>query len=327
MSHVPFDRRSVPVDASQGFVMADDGWRIRTIELKPEGVPRGSILFAGGRADFIEKYLESLLHWRQCGWTVTAFDWRGQGGSGRLVEGSVAGHIDDFSRWVADFAGIERVWRAATSGPHILVGHSMGGHLLLRYLAEHGPPVAGAVLSSPMAAFRVPLPERLVRWVSARMAAGGCARDYAWGQGDRPVPYTGVRQRRLTSDKERYVDELWWLNAKPELAMGGTSWGWLAAAYRSIDRVAAPGFLEDIRTPVLLVASWRDRVVRTRAAIAAVRRIPAHEIALFPGEHELLRERDPCRLAVWNRIDRFMADLRDPATATGANAMKEPLQG
>ena len=37
------------------------------------------MLFAGGRSDFIEKYLESYAHWHRAGWDVTAFDWRGQG--------------------------------------------------------------------------------------------------------------------------------------------------------------------------------------------------------------------------------------------------------
>ena len=47
---------------------------------QPAGIrPRGRMLFAGGRSDFIEKYLESYAHWHRAGWDVTAFDWRGQG--------------------------------------------------------------------------------------------------------------------------------------------------------------------------------------------------------------------------------------------------------
>src|SRR5256885_5327523 len=39
-------------------------------------------LFQGGRGDIFEKYLESFSHWKGQGWTITSFDWRGQGGSG-----------------------------------------------------------------------------------------------------------------------------------------------------------------------------------------------------------------------------------------------------
>ena len=40
-----------------------------------------------GRGDAYEKYLETFEHWRLRGWSVTAADWRGQAGSGRLGSG------------------------------------------------------------------------------------------------------------------------------------------------------------------------------------------------------------------------------------------------
>src|SRR3546814_5649169 len=79
-------RRRLPDDSEAGFWTAPDGCRIRTLRLRPEAGRRGAILFAGGRADYFEKYLESLIHWRARGWDVTAFDWRGQGGSGVLPD-------------------------------------------------------------------------------------------------------------------------------------------------------------------------------------------------------------------------------------------------
>src|SRR3546814_18008763 len=91
-------RRRLPDDSEAGFGTAPDGCRIRTLRLRPEAGRRGAILFAGGRADYFEKYLESLIHWRARGWDVTAFDWRGQGGSGVLPDtGPRIGHIADFS--------------------------------------------------------------------------------------------------------------------------------------------------------------------------------------------------------------------------------------
>src|SRR3546814_17662589 len=63
-----------------------------------------------------------------------------------------------------------------------------------------------------------------------------------------------------------------------------------------------------ISVPVLLAASAGDRVVHTGRAVKLLKRIPRHEIALFDGAHELLRERDDVRRAIWERIDRFMED-------------------
>ena len=79
--------------------MAPDGFAIRRIDWGPaeEGAgadgpaPRGSLLFLPGRGDAYEKYLETLDGWAGQGWRVTAMDWRGQGGSGRLGADAVTG--------------------------------------------------------------------------------------------------------------------------------------------------------------------------------------------------------------------------------------------
>lgn len=301
-------RRHLPDDAEIGHWTAIDGWQIRTLRLRPAGPARGAVLFAGGRADFIEKYLESLIHWRDSGWDVTSFDWRGQGGSGRMTSDPLVGHVSDFAVWVNDLAGLTAEWRKNVQGPHILIGHSMGGHLMLRYVAEQAPDVAALVLSSPMIGIRAPLPVGIVRKIAAAKVRQGQARFYAWGQSARAGAPHSLRQRRLTSDAERYSDELWWHARQPELVLRGTSWGWIDAAYRSIAALAAPGVPEGIRLPVLLVASQKDRVVQTARAVELVRRVPCHEIALYNGAHELLRERDDIRRAMWERIDRFMED-------------------
>lgn len=301
-------RRHVPGDAENGHYAASDGWQIRTLRLRPAGPGRGAILFAGGRADFIEKYMESLVHWRNRGWDVTTFDWRGQGGSGRVADDPNVGHADDFAAWLGDLTGLSAEWRATVAGPHMLIGHSMGGHLMLRHVAEQAPPVAGLVLSSPMIGFRTPLPEAIVRRIAAAKVRAGLAARHAWGQKARLALADPIRQRRLTSDRARYADEMWWFEQRPELLLGGASWGWIDAAYRSTDILTAPGAMEGIAAPVLLAATKGDRVVDTVRTVVAVSRIPRHEIALFRGGHELLRERDDIRYAMWGRIDRFMEE-------------------
>lgn len=300
--------RALPDDAEVGSWAAADGWPVRVLRLRPVGRARGAILFLGGRADFFEKYIESLVHWREQGWDVSAFDWRGQGGSGRFADDPMAGHADSFSTWVDDLAGFVTHWRALVAGPHMLIGHSMGGHLLLRYLTDHDPSLAGAVLSAPMIAFHAPLPAKLVRRLAVARVQDGRGRQYAWGQSARPAAGQRLRQRRLTSDRARYADELWWQANHPELALGGTTWGWINAAYASTDRLLRPDGLEGVKVPVLLIGAKKDRVVDTAEAVSAISRIPDHEIALYPGAHELLRERDDIRRPVWQRIETFMEE-------------------
>src|SRR3954462_6263734 len=105
-----FDRRAVPAEAKLSTWDASDGWRLRRIDwAQPRGAKsRGSLLFAGGRGDFIEKYLEIQNHWFERGWNITAFDWGGQGGWRAGVEGAAA---DSFDSMVGDLGGLAADWR------------------------------------------------------------------------------------------------------------------------------------------------------------------------------------------------------------------------
>jgi lysophospholipase len=82
-------RRAVPGGAAFAEWRAPDGWACRRLDwLQPaDRDARGSLLFAAGRGDFIEKYLEIYAWWHAAGWNVTAFDWRGQGRSRGTIKG------------------------------------------------------------------------------------------------------------------------------------------------------------------------------------------------------------------------------------------------
>src|SRR3546814_8207935 len=102
---VPADfRRRLPDGAIVDHWTAADGWPLRRFDW-PGDPPsaRGSILFQGGRGDIFEKYLETFAHWHNRGWSITSFDWRGPGGSGRLSADPHIGHVADFATFIADF--------------------------------------------------------------------------------------------------------------------------------------------------------------------------------------------------------------------------------
>ena len=147
--------RAIPPDARVTYWRAADGWAVRRFDR--DGAGRGAILFQAGRADMFEKYLESFDHWHAAGWSVTAFDWRGQGGSGRLGADPHVGHCASFAPWIDDLAGFWRDWRAGRAGPAVLMGHSMGGYLALRAMVEGRVAPDAAVLVAPMLGLRSPV--------------------------------------------------------------------------------------------------------------------------------------------------------------------------
>jgi lysophospholipase len=301
-----FDRRIIPADARFDSWRAADGWTYRTLERRrAESAPaRGSLLFAGGRGDFIEKYLEIHDHWVRRGWNVTAFDWRGQGGSQGDRPG---GWLDSFETLVADLAGLIAGWQAATPGPHVVVGHSMGGHVVLRTLADRHPRIDAAVLVAPMLAINsAPIPHFAAEWLASVFSAFGWSR----GPATPPAPQP-LRQANLTGCRDRYSDELWWWEKEPSFNLGPPTWGWLKVAYAS-SAALTPAKLAAVRTPVLLIGTERDRLVSPAAIRFAASRLPDAELLMFDGAaHEILRERDEWRLEALARIDAFL-DRRAP---------------
>ncbi|GAD49433.1 putative lipase [Caenibius tardaugens NBRC 16725] len=302
--------RTIPAGACESLWHAPDGFAIRRIDWTGTGrVGRGSILFLPGRGEFYEKYLETLDYWAGQGWQVTALDWRGQAGSGRLGADPVTGHVSDFSVWIDDLAAFWQEWRADRCGPCILIAHSMGGHLALRAVAEHRVAPDALVLSAPMlgiSASLIPVPVlHGVAWAMTRL---GDPRRPAWRWSEKPGELPADRADLLTHDPDRYADELWWRAHRPELVMGPGSWGWVERAFASTRALARPGVLEQVTIPVLILATAKDRLVDPRAIARAVRRLPDCEELLFGPEarHEILRETDSVRDRALRAIDGFL---------------------
>lgn len=316
-----FDARVIPADAAEGRWLAPDHFPIRRIDWRGSSAhPRGSILFLAGRGDAYEKYLETLACWASEGWHITALDWRGQAGSGRFGMDAVTGHVADFSIWIDDLAAFWNEWVKQTPGPHVLAGHSMGGHLVLRAVAEKKVVPDALVLCAPMlglAAKGLPVP--VLHMVARIMTKIGDPRRPAWRWGERPGELPDDRITLLTHDAQRYADEVWWRSARPELVMGPGSWGWIERAYASMRMLDRPGVLEAVAVPVLMLATSEDRLVSFAAQERAAQRLPRGETLFFGAEarHEILREVDPVRNRALHAIDAFL-DRVAPAAKSPA---------
>lgn len=307
MKSDPDPRRTHPPGATFSRWRAPDGWAYRRMDWsQPAGAAaRGSLLFAGGRGDFIEKYLEAYGHWHGRGWNVTAFDWRGQGAS----QGELAGgHLDSFDVLIDDLGALIGDWRSSHTGPHAAIAHSMGGHMLLRTLVEKKPALDAAVLVAPMIRVNsTPLSPALAPWITDFMCLVGLGRAPAFKAPKKLAEPGSRRQYYLTGSSDRYADELWWWAKEPGFHIGGPSWGWLRAAYRSSATAFRPGRLTEVEVPVLLLGAERDRLVSPEAIRDAARWLPRAELKIYPdARHEILREADPVRRDALTAIDAFL---------------------
>ncbi len=298
---------------------APDGWPVRRARIDPLRASgkgrRGSLLFLGGRGDHMEKYAETLQDWAARGWAVESFDWRGQGGSGRLGDDGMLGHVEDFESWLVDLGAYGAEWRARTPEPHAIVAHSMGGHLLLRALAERRIGADAVVLVAPMLGiYAGGLPRAFGGGIAAAACALGHSRRPLWPARGRTPGEVEALRMRLTHSHERFEQEQAVRRARPDLAMDAPSWGWLRAAYRSIAQLERPGMVEAVRVPVLILASKADRLVSAAAIARVARRLPHGRLHFYGGEaaHEILREVDPVRNDALARIDAFLDEVAPP---------------
>jgi lysophospholipase len=304
ITEAPFNRRAHPQGARFFDWRAPDGWLHRRMDWpQPRGrKARGTLLFAGGRGDFIEKYLEAMAHWHGQGWHVAAFDWRGQGAS---RGDSVGGHLDSLDILVEDLAAL--VEDVPTQGPLVVVGHSMGGHVLLRALAEGRVKPDAAVLVAPMLMINTAMVPPWAAWSTAALMSGiGWGRTPAWRARDEG---RGQRRQVLTSCPQRFADELHWWREQPGFNIGAPSWGWIDAAYRSCAQLTEDR-LRGIDTPLLFVATEADRLVAAGAIRRAAAIVPDARLKMFDdAKHEILRESDRLRLQAHAAIDAFLDEI------------------
>ena len=290
---------------------APDGMTLRRMDWPPtpRRRKRGSLLFVNGRGDFIEKYLETYAHFRNAGWAVTTFDWRGQGGSRGPGEEKARASFDIL---VEDLAALLEDWRGASPAPHVALGHSMGGHLLLRTVIDRKSPLDAMILTAPMLEVNSkPIPIRIAPDIADTMYWLGFGNMPMWKTPPAMVVPGGRRNRNLTASRERYEDELHWWGLEPAFNTGPPTFGWMRAAFRSRAATFTPEKLAQVTLPILIIGAEKDRLVSAGAIREAAAVLPHARLEMMPdAAHEILRDCDAVRDRALARIDAFLSGLK-----------------
>jgi len=273
---------------------------------------KGSVILLGGRKEFMEKYADTIEELKQRQFDVYSMDWRGQGLSTRLLANRHKGHINDYREYIGDLHYfINSIVKPVAIPPLIILAHSMGGHIALRFLHDFPEAADKAALTSPMIDLLVPqFPKWLIR-LAARFVSGiGCAGAYSAGSRDYSFQSIKFEGNLLTSDPVRFMDEHKAIAENPELALGGVTYGWLAATFRSINTLSDADYAGKIKTPVLIVSAGKDRIVSEAAQRAICSVMGESSFVSIPDSyHEILKERDPVRKTLWNEFDKFVKKL------------------
>lgn len=269
---------------------------------------RAHVVFCSGRTEFLEKLCVPVAELLGLGLTVITVDWRGQGLSDRLTEPDLKGHIGDFSEYQIDLDTLLASDLASDlPGPRVFFAHSMGGAITARALSrldEIGP-VQATIMCAPMFGIAMSKPMRGFAWATIRIARAFGLEERWPPLGNPEIPYvmSGFDDNVLTGDRE-----IWeWMAdvtaSHPAIALGMPTLGWFAAAEaesRRLRQVTPPGH------PVLCLLGSNERVVDPDAVRRGAQDLGAELAEFAGGEHELFLETEDLRLAVWDRIERFL---------------------
>ena len=308
MTLVSIASNPVPDGAVDGYIETEDGVQIRFAHWPATGVRRGTICVFPGRAEMIEKYFELVTELRNRGFAVAAMDWRGQGGSARMVADPRKGYVGDFAEFQLDLdAFMKQIVLPDCPPPYFALAHSMGGANILRALYESKRWFDRVVLCAPMidlGFIRYRQTSRLVAKLMARIGLGG---RYIPGGGPVAVTNRPFAGNPVSSDPVRYERGAAIVEAKASLGLGSPTYGWAAAAFRQIDEFEDPTYPAALHNPILIIAAGNDRLVSTPAAERFAIRLRAGAIITIPGSlHEILMERDAIRSQFWAAFDAFV---------------------
>lgn len=292
------DYNSGPPGVYAGHVETPEGLKLRYARWETSVYPcHGTVLLLHGRAEYIEKLFETASDLLARGYDVLTFDWRGQGGSSRLLSDPRKGFVEHFDQYVSDLEVImSEVALPDCRAPYYILAHSTGSLVALLASPLFVNRIRRMVLTSPLLELgSIPLPQHLVRWLSGAMHIGGLGKAYLAG-GPGPSTNRNFKGNLLTSDFARFERNARFAADFPHLTIGGPTATWLYAACKAMEQINDPDFHAQINIPTLLICAGNDQVVNNIAAEHLGRRLRSGSCLTIAGaKHELLQEQDRYR--------------------------------
>lgn len=265
------------------FWTAADGARLALRRARADGRPRGSLILLHGFGDHSGRFGEVAPWFAARGVGVWALDQRGHGRSP-----GKRGHVSRFAQFVSDVAALRKLVAGEETAPQLLMGHSVGGTIVLRYLETAPENLAGAIVSSPFltAQMRVPGWRRALAHVLVDVLPG--------------VPVAmGLDLAHLSTDprvgQAAKSDPLYHRVMTPR-------------AYHEILRaqhaVVAEG--DRIRVPVLFLLAGDDRIASCAASEAFARSLAGDvTVRVYDGFfHEVFNE--PQRARAYRDVEQWL---------------------
>ncbi|MEE9315000.1 MAG: alpha/beta hydrolase [Rhizobiaceae bacterium] len=299
----------IPDGASVGLLHTSDGAVIRFARWETKKRPsKGTVLLLHGRTEYIEKYFETIIELRERGFGVLTFDWRGQGGSSRLLRDARKGHVDNFNQYLIDFeAVLTEIVLPDCASPYYVVGHSTGSLIALMAAPALTNRIRRMVLLAPLFELNnLPMRQSVLQRLLGILTFAGFGRAYL-SQNRKSYDEKPFLDNKLTSDEKRFQRSRDFLAKYPHLGISGPTIAWLFAACRAMAQVNAPEYCNAISIPTLLIGAGNDAVVSPSAIEAYGHKMRSGAFLTITGaKHEILQEQDVFREQLLAAFDAFV---------------------
>lgn len=296
----------VPDGAVTGTVKTRDGALLRYARWGCERRYKGAVCLLQGRAEYIEKYFETVRELRSRGFAVVTFDWRWQGASGRALADRRKGYVESFRQYDTDLETVMTEVALPNSPPPIIgLAHSMGAAILLRSAASERRYFDRIILTAPMTGLPSPASSAFARAAFRAWRVCGLGASYVPGGRGTLMDLRPFAGNLRTSDPERYARNAEIVATAPAFGLGSPTIAWTDAALEVLREFAGAGYPRRIRERMLIVAPGRDRIVSAAASATFANRSGAAHLVIADARHELLMEQNHYRGQFWSAFDSF----------------------
>ena len=249
---------------------------------------KGAIVIVNGRAEQMVKNAELVYDLRSSGYSVYMLDHRGQGESGRMLEESTKGYVDEFQYYVDDLKTfVDTVVRQAPHPKVFALAHSMGGAITTLYAEQHPGDFDAIVLSSPMLQIKEER-DSPINDTFGKVTVG-------LGMGKWNAP---AGEKPLTSSGPRNAVRNWIEDKYPSTVIKAPTFRWADQAFTKTREARANA--GQIKDPVLILQALEDKLVSVAAQNEVCETInkaggSCKQQALVGSEHEAFNENDKIR--------------------------------
>lgn len=290
------DRFRPPPDWQWGEFINSEGKRIRYGFVLPKGKAKAHVIGLQGLSEFAEKYFEIARDMLARDMAFYMLDWCCQGGSERLLKNPHKRHVISFAQDVKDLHQFISS-QVKTDNDLIMLGHSMGAHLGLRYLSQYPNIFKSALFSAPMMGMQA------VNVVPGFMRTGLISaldlvahESYVFGGEDWREEKRSQYPDYFSHDEDRQAIHNIWCYHKPELQLGDPTFGWLKSAIHSCHFMQRQSVLSLIKTPCTIAIAGEEKIVdNAKTKIMYENLSSARLIEISGACHEIMMETDMCR--------------------------------